>query len=197
MAIRLQGTLDRDAWKSALNTIFARHESLRSTFVNIDGQPQVRILPSEPGLLSMLTHDLRGELDIETQLRELMTLEASAPFDLEKGPLIRSRLIQVNDDEHVILLTQHHIVSDGWSMGLLTRELSELYTAYCCGQSNPLRPLKIQYPDYAAWQKDWLSGGRLQEQSDFWRVTLADAPVSITLPTDHPRPPQQSFIGAH
>ncbi|KAF9136981.1 hypothetical protein BGX20_007947, partial [Mortierella sp. AD010] len=94
MAIRLQGTLDRDAWKSALNTIFARHESLRSTFVNIDGQPQVRILPSEPGLLSMLTHDLRGELDIETQLRELMTLEASAPFDLEKGPLIRSRLIQ-------------------------------------------------------------------------------------------------------
>ncbi|KAF9340198.1 hypothetical protein BGX26_009075, partial [Mortierella sp. AD094] len=142
MAIRLQGSLNRDAWQSALNTMFARHESLRSTFVNIEGQPQVRLLPAEPGL-PMLIHDLRGELDIEAQLQELMKLEASAPFDLEKGPLIRSQLIQVTDDDHVILLTQHHIVSDGWSMALLTRELSELYTAYCGGQSNPLPPLKI------------------------------------------------------
>ncbi|KAF9993804.1 hypothetical protein BGZ80_008028, partial [Entomortierella chlamydospora] len=129
MAIRLQGSLNRNAWQSALNTIFARHESLRSTFVNIDGQPQIRLLPAEKGV-PMLIHDLRGELDIEVQLHELKSLEASAPFDLEKGPLIRSRLIQVADDEHVILLTQHHIVSDGWSMGLFTRELSELYTAY-------------------------------------------------------------------
>ncbi|KAF9995748.1 hypothetical protein BGZ79_010521 [Entomortierella chlamydospora] len=196
MAIRLQGTLDRDAWQSALNTIFVRHESLRSTFVNIEGQPQVRLLPLEHGA-PMFIHDLRGEFDIEAQLHELKNLEASASFDLEKGPLIRSRLIQVADDEHVILLTQHHIASDGWSMGLFTCELSELYTAYCPGQSNPLPPLKIQYPDYAAWQKNWLSGGRLQEQSDFWRATLADAPVSITLPTDHPRPPQRSFVGAH
>ncbi|KAF9086686.1 hypothetical protein BGX27_003140, partial [Mortierella sp. AM989] len=90
----------------------------------------------------------------------------------------------------------HHIVSDGWSMGLLTRELSELYTAYSAGRSDPLPPLAIQYPDYAAWQRGWLSGDRLQEQSDYWRTTLADAPVSITLPTDRSRPPQQSFAGA-
>ncbi|KAF9084436.1 hypothetical protein BGX27_003809, partial [Mortierella sp. AM989] len=99
MAFRLQGTLDRDAWKRALDTMFSRHESLRSTFVNVEGQPQVRILPSEPGL-PMLTHDLRGELEIDAQLNELSKLEASAPFDLEKGPLIRSRLIQVAGDEH-------------------------------------------------------------------------------------------------
>ncbi|KAF9984729.1 hypothetical protein BGZ79_005557, partial [Entomortierella chlamydospora] len=196
MAIRLQGSLNRDAWQRALNTIFSRHESLRSTFVNIEDQPQVRLLPAEQGV-PMLIHDLRDELDIESQLHELKNLEASAPFDLEKGPLIRSRLIQVSGDEHVILLTQHHIVSDGWSMGLFTRELNELYTAYSRGQSSPLTPLAIQYPDYAAWQKDWLSGGRLQEQSDFWRTTLADSPVSITLPTDRHRPPQQSFAGAH
>ncbi|KAF9346423.1 hypothetical protein BGX26_002079, partial [Mortierella sp. AD094] len=196
MAIRLQGTLNRDAWQSALSTMFARHESLRSTFVNIEGEPQVLLLPAELGV-PMITHDLRSELDIEVQLHDLKKLEAGAPFDLEKGPLIRSRLIQVDDDDHVILLTQHHIVSDGWSLGLMTRELSELYTAYCGGQSNPLPQLKIQYPDYASWQRDWLSGGRLQEQSDFWRATLADAPVSITLPTDRPRPPQQSFAGAH
>ncbi|KAF9343326.1 hypothetical protein BGX26_005904, partial [Mortierella sp. AD094] len=163
MAIRLQGMLNRDAWQSALNTMFARHESLRSTFINIEGQPQVLLLPAELGL-PMLIHDLRGELDIEGQIHELTKLEAGAPFNFEKGPLIRSRLIQVADDDHVILLTQHHIVSDGWSMGLLIRELSEIYTAYCSGQPNPLPLLKIQYPDYASWQRDWLSGGRLQEQ---------------------------------
>ncbi|KAF9080768.1 hypothetical protein BGX27_005285, partial [Mortierella sp. AM989] len=195
MSLRLQGTLDRDAWKRALDSMFSRHESLRSTFVNVEGQPRVQLLPSELGL-PVLIHDLRRELDIETQLHELSTLEASAPFSLEKGPLVRSRLIQVADDEHVILLTQHHIVSDGWSIGLLTRELSELYTAYSAGQSDPLPPLAIQYPDYASWQRDWLSGGRLQEQSDYWRTTLADAPVSITLPTDRSRPHQQSFAGA-
>ncbi|KAG0002140.1 hypothetical protein BGZ80_006022, partial [Entomortierella chlamydospora] len=195
LAIRMQGTLDRNAWQAALNTIFDRHESLRSTFVNIDGQPQVLLLPSESGL-PIITHVLRGEQDIDAQLHELMTLEANSLFDLEKGPLIRSRLIHVDDDVHVILLTQHHIVSDGWSVGLLIHELSEIYTAFCSGESNPLPPLKIQYPDYAAWQKDWLSGDRLHEQSDFWRTTLADAPVCITLPTDRPRPPQQSFVGA-
>ncbi|KAK9670909.1 hypothetical protein K7432_017264 [Basidiobolus ranarum] len=195
MALRLQGTLNRDAWQRALNTVFSRHESLRSVFVTVDGQPQVRILPAQSGL-SMLSHDLRGELDIDRRLHELSSIEASAPFDLVKGPLIRAQLIQVADDEHVFLLTQHHIVSDGWSMGILTRELSELYTAYHDGHSDPLAPLTLQYPDYAAWQREWLSGDRLQEQSDFWRTALAGSPVSITLPTDRPRPSRQSFDGA-
>ncbi|MCG1019978.1 amino acid adenylation domain-containing protein, partial [Mycetohabitans sp. B4] len=104
--------------------------------------------------------------------------------------------IQLSDDEHVLVLTQHHIVSDGWSIGVLVRELNALYTAACRGQPDPLPPLAVQYPDYAAWQRQWLMGERLQAQSDYWRATLADAPVLLGLPTDRPRPAQQSFAGA-
>jgi amino acid adenylation domain-containing protein len=105
--------------------------------------------------------------------------------------------IQLADDEHVVLLTQHHIVSDGWSIGVLARELSALYAASIGAQADPLPPLAVQHPDYAAWQRQWLTGERLQAQSDYWRATLVDAPVLLELPTDRPRPAQQSFAGAH
>ncbi|MCG1056122.1 non-ribosomal peptide synthetase, partial [Mycetohabitans sp. B5] len=101
------------------------------------------------------------------------------------------------DDEYVMLLVQHHIVSDGWSMGVLVRELSALYRAACDGQTDPLSPLTIQYPDYAVWQRQWLTGERLEAQSEYWRTQLADAPVLLALPTDRPRPAQQSFAGAY
>ena len=106
-------------------------------------------------------------------------------------------MVRMEEQEHVLLLTQHHIVSDGWSMGILARELGTLYGAFSRGEENPLEPLGIQYPDYAAWQREWLSGERLQKQSEYWREALGDAPVLLELPTDRPRPEQQSFAGGY
>nr|WP_323073551.1 non-ribosomal peptide synthetase [Mycetohabitans endofungorum] len=196
MALSLRGRLDKVAWQQALNALFARHEALRSTFVAVDGQPQVQLLPADKGV-PLCWHDLRGIPNADAQLAQLSSDEVHASFDLTQGPLVRARMIQLADDEYRFLLTQHHIVSDGWSLGVLVRELSTLYATACAGQPNPLPPLAIQYPDYAAWQRQWLSGERLQHQSDYWRTTLAEAPVLLELPTDRPRPAQQSFAGAH
>ncbi|MCF2135563.1 non-ribosomal peptide synthetase, partial [Mycetohabitans sp. B3] len=196
LALHVRGPLDRVAWQQALDALFARHEALRSTFVSVDGQPQVRLLPAHTGV-PLRWHDLRGVPDAQVQLARLRHEAAHAPLDLARGPLIHACGIQVADDEHVVLLTQHHIVSDGWSIGVLAREFSALYAASTAGQVDPLPPLAVQYPDYAAWQRQWLTGERLQAQSDYWRATLADAPVLLALPTDRPRPAQQSFAGAH
>ncbi|PPB80358.1 non-ribosomal peptide synthetase, partial [Mycetohabitans endofungorum] len=196
LALRVRGPLDRAAWQQALDALFARHEALRLTFVSVDGQPQVQLLPADRGV-PLRWHDLRGVSDADAQLSRLTADEACAPFDLARGPLIHACGIQVADDEHVMLLTQHHIVSDGWSIGVLARELSALYAASVGEQADPLPPLAVQYPDYAAWQRRWLTGERLQAQSDYWRTTLADAPALLELPTDRPRPAQQSFAGAH
>ncbi|MCG1018059.1 non-ribosomal peptide synthetase, partial [Mycetohabitans sp. B4] len=196
MALRLRGTLNPIVWQQALDALWARHEALRSVFVSVDGQPQVQLLPAEAGM-PMTWHDLRGVSDAATQLAQLSAKAAQAPFDLACGPLMRACGIQVADDEYVMLLVQHHIVSDGWSIGVLVRELNTLYRAACDGQTDPLPSLTIQYPDYAAWQRQWLSGERLKAQSEYWRTQLADAPVLLTLPTDRPRPAQQSFEGAY
>ncbi|WP_338927323.1 non-ribosomal peptide synthase/polyketide synthase (plasmid) [Mycetohabitans endofungorum] len=195
LALHVRGLLDRAAWQQALDALFARHEALRSTFVSVDGQPQVQLLPADIGV-PLRWHDLRGVPNADAQLARLSHEAAHVPFDLARGPLIHACGIQVADDEHVVLLTQHHIVSDGWSLGVLVRELSALYAASIGAQAAPLPPLTIQYPDYAAWQRQWLTGERLQAQSDYWRATLADAPVLLALPTDRPRPAQQSFAGA-
>ncbi|KAG0044807.1 hypothetical protein BGZ83_009920 [Gryganskiella cystojenkinii] len=195
LALRLQGILDVDAWKLSLDTIFARHEAWRTIFVETNGQPHIQLLPASSGL-PWIIHDLRGDLDVEKRLVELSNAEASMSFDLKTGPLARSQLIQISEDQYAFLLTQHHIVSDGWSMGLLMKELTKLYNAFSAGQSNPLPPLTIQYPDFAAWQRDRLSGDRLKEQGDFWKKVLVDAPVCIALPTDRARPAQISYAGA-
>ncbi|ERT10192.1 non-ribosomal peptide synthetase, partial [Photorhabdus temperata] len=192
MALRLSGQLDIVAWQQALDTLFARHEALRSVFVSVDGQPQVQLLAADRGV-PLSQYDLRGVPDTETVLEHLSIGEASTSFDLSHGPLIRASLIRLTDDEYRFLLTQHHIVSDGWSVGVLISELSTFYTAFLAGQRDPLPPLAIQYPDYAAWQRQWLSAERIRAQSDYWRTLLADAPVLLDLPTDRPRPPQQSF----
>src|SRR5205807_5062639 len=136
-------------------------------------------------------HDLRGVVDAHEGLQRLMVEEVNAGFDLAQGPLIRAHLVRMQEQEHVLLLTQHHIVSDGWSMGILARELGTLYGAFSRGEESPLEPLGIQYPDYAAWQREWLSGERLQKQGAYWRAALADAPMLLELPTDRPRPEQQ------
>jgi len=195
MAMHLHGPLDIPVWQRSLDTLWARHEALRTVFVSTEGQPRIELLSPTLGL-PLRQHDLQDASDPHASLRHLCEEEVGAPFDLARGPLIRARLVRLAEHEHVFMLTQHHIVSDGWSIGVLIRELSALYTAFMQGQANPLWPLTIEYPDYAVWQRQWLVDERLATQVDYWRRTLADAPVLLTLPTDRPRPPQQSFVGA-
>src|ERR1041385_8412648 len=195
VALRLCGDLDRSALRRSLDALFARHESLRSIFVAVEGQPHVELLPAEKGL-SLAEEDLRGLGDRWERVKQLSREEAGRAFDLSRGPLVRARLIRLEEQEYVFLVTQHHIVSDEWSRGIFVREIGELYSAFSQGRPNALAPLRIQYPDYAGWQRQWLSGERLQKQTEYWRQALADAPVLLDLPTDHPRPLRQSFEGA-
>ncbi|HEU4883028.1 MAG TPA: condensation domain-containing protein, partial [Longimicrobium sp.] len=192
--LRLGGELDRAALRRALDAIVARHEALRTTFVEIDGEPVQRI--AEEGRLHLLEHDLRGHLDTEAELRRLVAEESATPFDLEHGPLIRGRLVRMAQDDHVLLITLHHIVSDGWSRGVLTRELGALYAAFREGQPDPLPALPIQYADYAVWQRRWVDGEVLKAQAEYWTTTLSGAPELLELPTDRPRPARQDHAGA-
>ena len=195
LAVRLLGTLDRPALRRALDTLIARHESLRTVFTVLGGMPQAGLLPPTLGFDLREDH-LQDAVDAAAQLDQLAEAEMRAPFDLARGPLIRGRLVRLGVQEHVLMLTQHHIVSDGWSIGVLARELSALYRAFSEGRDDPLEALAIQYPDYAGWQRQWLSGERLERQSAYWREALAGAPVLLALPTDRPRPVQQSFASA-
>ena len=131
----------------------------------------------------------------EDFLRALTDVEAQAPFDLEQGPLLRVRLLRLADDDHTLLVTMHHIVSDGWSMGVLMKELSTLYKAFLYGENDPLPELEIQYADYAAWQREWIEGEVLQQQAAYWKTRLAGAPGLLEVPTDYPRPVEQDFAG--
>ncbi|HEU4882390.1 MAG TPA: amino acid adenylation domain-containing protein, partial [Longimicrobium sp.] len=193
--LRLGGELDRPALRRALDAMLARHEALRTTFVEVEGEPVQRIAPVEESRFHLLEHDLGGHPDAVAELHRLAAEEAGAPFDLEHGPLIRGRLVRMAGDQHVLLLTMHHIVSDGWSMGVLTRELTTLYTAFRRGEANPLPPLPIQYADYAIWQRKWVDGEVLRQQAEYWKTTLAGAPELLELPTDRPRPARQDHAG--
>jgi amino acid adenylation domain-containing protein len=193
---RLRGELDRDALVRALDRMVERHEALRTTFPEVDGAPVQRIAPAEESPFHLAEHDLRGQADGGTELRRLVAEEAGAPFDLARGPLIRGRLVRIGDEDHVLLITMHHIVSDGWSMGVFTRELGALYGAFRAGRPDPLPPLAVQYADFAAWQRRWMEGEVLREQAEYWRTTLSGAPELLELPTDHARPARQDFTGA-
>ncbi|MEO8490631.1 amino acid adenylation domain-containing protein [Pseudomonas sp.] len=195
IGLRLRGQLHVDALQRALARIVARHETLRSRFAQQGDEAQVLIMPAED-MLPLQVQDLRRHPQPQQALDALIHGEASAPFDLERGPLLRGRLVVMADDHHVLLLTLHHIVSDGWSMGVLTRELMALYRAFSHGQPDPLPALPIQYGDFAVWQRLWLSGEVLQRQSSFWQQALAGAPALLTLPTDRPRPAQQDYAGS-
>ncbi|MEN4270037.1 MULTISPECIES: amino acid adenylation domain-containing protein [Serratia] len=193
LALSLRGELDLPAWRQSLDALYARHEALRSRFVTVEGQPQAHILPADA--LPLTVHDLRGRQDAQSQARQLAQRLTEAPFDLTQGPLVRAALIRLADEEHLFLLTCHHIISDGWSTGILLRELGALYGAFRRSDVDPLPPLTLQYPDYAAWQRRYLTPERLAAQAQYWRETLSDAPALLTLPTDRPRPTVQSFSG--
>ena len=196
--LRLKGDLDRTALRRALDRIVARHEALahhlrRSSME----QPVQRIAAAEDEPFSAArTRSARAPRCAEAELDRLSAQEASASFDLEAGPLIRGRLIRLAEDEHALLITMHHIVSDGWSMGVLSDELSALYGAFLRGEADPLPELAIQYADYAVWQRQWIEGEILQQQAAYWKTTLAGAPALLELPADHPRPAQQDYAGA-
>ncbi|HEU0052552.1 MAG TPA: condensation domain-containing protein, partial [Longimicrobium sp.] len=192
---RLRGELDVAALRRALDRILARHEALRTTFVEVEGEPVQRVAPAEESSFHLVEHDLHGGADPGAELRQLTAEEAGAPFDLARGPLIRGRLVRLAADDHVLLITMHHIVSDGWSMGVFTRELSALYAAFRDGAADPLPPLPVQYADYAVWQRRWVEGEVLREQASYWRETLEGAPELLELPTDHARPARQDFSG--
>ncbi|MDR8367970.1 non-ribosomal peptide synthetase, partial [Pseudomonas sp. JL3] len=194
--LRLRGTLDSVALQRALDRIVARHEALRTTFVQDHRQEaRQRIALADVGF-TLLQHDLSDQVDAERELNVLAAQEATDTFDLEHGPLIRGRLIRLNPQDHVLLVTMHHIVSDGWSIGVLTGELAALYEAFRHGLDDPLPALTVQYADYAVWQRRWLSGEVLETQSTYWQQTLAEAPALLMLPTDRVRPAQQDYAGA-
>lgn len=190
--LRLRGELDREALGHALDRIVARHEALRTTFTLLEGEPVQRIAPAEACRFQLI----EAEAGTPEEVARLAQEEEATPFDLERGPLVRGRLLRESDDLHTLLITMHHIVSDGWSMDVFAGELSALYSAYANGKSDPLPPLDVQYADYAIWQEAHVEGSLLEAQAAYWKTALAGAPELLSLPTDRPRPPEQSFAGA-
>jgi hypothetical protein len=196
VALRLSGELNRVALGASLDRIVARHAILRTSFVSVEGEPQQQVASADAGF-TLIEHDLRG-LDASVQeaaVTELSLSEARAPFDLATGPLIRGRLLCLSQQEHVLLLTLHHIISDASSIGVLVREVSALYGAFSQEQADPLPPLPIQYADYAVRQRQSLQGEALHKELDYWRHQLNGAPALLQLPTDRPRPAVVSYRG--
>jgi amino acid adenylation domain-containing protein len=187
ISVRLVGSLDPNALRRALDSLVERHESLRTSF-RADRQ-----VIAAPAPFALREIDATGWSSDE--IARYSTREATAPFDLGEGPLIRASLLEVSADTHLLLLVMHHIISDGWSIGVLIRELGALYTAYHDGLPNPLPPLAMQYADYAVWQREQLQGAFLQEQLDFWKQQLGGAPALLELPLDHARPSVQRHKG--
>jgi amino acid adenylation domain-containing protein len=196
LTLRLLGGVVPALLEAALREVVRRHEALRTTFHERGERPAQVVAEPGPGILPVV--DLGGlpEERRETEMRRLAREEAGRPFDLERGPLLRAALLALTADEHVLLASMHHIVSDGWSMGVLIREVTILYSAALAGRPSPLPELAIQYPDFAVWQRGWLQGGELESQLAYWRGALAGIPSSLDLPADRPRPALATQRGA-
>jgi amino acid adenylation domain-containing protein/non-ribosomal peptide synthase protein (TIGR01720 family) len=191
-ALRLEGRLDTAALERALEEVVRRHEILQAIFESREGEPVLRItgplrLPLVPVDLSALDAARRTE-----EVERLASEEAGRPFPLSRGPLLRATLLRLGETEHVLLLTVHHIVFDGWSAGILFQELAALYEAFTRGEPSPLAELPLQYADYASWQREWLKGEVLEAQLAYWRQRLAGSPPVLELPLDKPRPTRRS-----
>lgn len=194
-ATRLVGPLNRGALEQSLQEIIRRHEILRTTFVKLEGQPVQIIAPTLDFKLPIVDLGALSGEQREARVQEIAAEGALRPFDLSTGPLLRTTLIKLDDHNHVLLSTIHHIISDGWSLGILMRELAALYKAFSSGEPSPLPDLSIQYVDFAQWQREWLRGEVLESQLSYWRRQLAGAPAVLELPTDRPRPAVQTFAG--
>jgi non-ribosomal peptide synthetase component F/aryl carrier-like protein len=191
-AWRVRGPLDFKALQKTLTELVRRHESLRTHFATVNGEAVQVINPPLEFPLQIVDMGNANEHD----LLECVRAEALRPFDLSSAPLLRVTVFHLTDDESVLLTTMHHIVSDGWSMGVLLREIGILYDAYSRERNSPLSPLEVQYADFALCQRQWLRGDVLQKQLDYWKAQLADAPAMLDLPTDRPRPAMPTFAGA-
>ena len=193
-AWRLKGMLDAEVLKRALNIIIQRHEALRTTFSMQQGEPVQLIAPSLTLPLPVIDLCDLTDAEREAEVQRLVTKEARQSFDPEKGPLLCVKLLHLKKQEYVFLLIIHHIISDGWSMGVLMRELMALYNALVEGQPDPLPALPIQYADFAVWQRDWLQGEVLDKQQQYWKERLTGV-STLELPTDRPRPAVQTLVG--
>ncbi|MEH2232807.1 MAG: amino acid adenylation domain-containing protein [Nostoc sp.] len=194
-AFRLQGLLNISALKDSLNEIIQRHEALRTTFLASENQPVQIITPNLNLTLPVVDLQELSERERETQVLQLVKNEVEQPYDLEQGSLLRFSLVQLGKNEHVLLLGVHHIVFDGWSEGVLWRELTALYAAFSTGKSSPLPELPIQYADFAVWQRQWLQGEVMETQLNYWKQQLAGSPPLLELPTDRVRSPMQTNRG--
>lgn len=190
-AIRLRGALNIPALRRALQAIVDRHEILRTTYGERKGQPVQIVAPHR--MVDLPIEDLRAS---PARVESVISTEARTPFDLSKDCLLRCRLLRVADDENVLLLSMHHISSDGWSMAILHRELGVFYGRSMGRETQPLPELEIQYGDYAAWRRDWIRDAYLQELTDYWKRKLAHPPSVLELPTDRPRPASQRYLGS-
>lgn len=195
-AVRLAGPLNLEALQQSINEIRRRHEILRTTFADLEGEPVQRIGPPQPLLLVQTDLGNLPEAVREQEARRLVDDEARQPFDLACGPLMRIRSLRLGPEDHIVMLTLHHIVSDGWSMRVLIRELVILYRAYVSGQLSPLPDLPLQYADFALNQRRRLQGDALAGQLDYWKRQLEAMPRMLKLPNDKPRPHLQRFLGA-
>jgi amino acid adenylation domain-containing protein len=195
-ALRLQGALDVTLLEQSLNEMVRRHEILRTTFSMVDGQP-VQVIASS-FRLSLPVEDYQNlpEVERESEVRRLMTQEARQPFDLTQAPLLRAKVLRLTQQEHIFILTLHHIIADEWSVEVFVREMAVLYKAFLAGSSSPLSELPIQYKDFTYWQRQWLQGEVLDTQLSYWKQQLDGVPAILPLPTDYPRPAIQTYRGA-
>ncbi|HEY8224191.1 MAG TPA: amino acid adenylation domain-containing protein, partial [Pyrinomonadaceae bacterium] len=195
LVARIKGTLKHEVFRRAVNTIVDRHEALRTTFAAEDGQLLQLIAPEAELTVPLIDLTETPEDKRETTAARLAKTEAEKPFDLERGPLLRVGLVKLRQDEHLLLLTMHHICSDGWSMGVFLNELTQLYQAFLVDQPSPLPGPSIQYADFTLWQRELLAGEFLEKQLAYWRKQLAGAPEVLALPADRPRSAVQTFRG--
>jgi amino acid adenylation domain-containing protein len=194
-AIRLRGALDVPALQRAVAALVQRHESLRTVFVTVQDEPMQEIQSESSLALEIIDMSGLSEGQRRQQVRSQQTKSARDPFDLRTGPLMRACLLRIGPAEHILLATMHHIVSDGWSIGVFIRDISELYDASHESRVTTLEPLPIQYGDYAQLQRQWLQGEALEHELSYWRSRLEGASPQLELPTDRPRPPVQSYLG--
>jgi len=192
-AARLSGKIDLDALRYSLNQVVQRHEALRTTFQSIDGRPRQVISHPQPLSLPMTDLSAIPIAQREEKATEIIRDEAARPFDLSRGPLMRVALLKLAEDDHALMVNMHHIVSDGWSIGVFIREIAVLYQAGVAGQPSPLPPPPIQYADFAGWQREWLQGPVLEKQVQYWKEQLAGAPALLDLPLDRPRAAGQNY----